>query len=950
MSIRFTDFWENDGDDTDPFQKLFDSLAGGPEGTGADRAFRPLTENAAAPSNVGRLDSSPQRSVENDGLKEDDADQTSEVFAKNTDDEADDSGAPGDRGSPPQRSFQLEAPGEPNKSSSGETGGNVETAPSIIAATTATAPNAGGMVGEYRSIDGSGNNQTNVSWGSAGQDFLRVAAADYADGFSAPAGDDRPSAREISNAVFNEPEGTTDPYLVSDMFWAWGQFLDHDIDLAREGETHEAFNIQVPTGDPYFDPYGTGTQEISLNRSGYNEDTGTDSPRQQVNDITAFVDASMVYGSDASREAFLRDEGGKLKVSDGDYMPYNDGSQPNAGGPDTSLFVAGDVRANETTSLTTLHTLFVREHNRLVDELAEQHPEYTDEQLYQEAKAIVEAQIQVITYNEFLPLLLGPDALGDYSGYNASIDPGIANMFATAAYRVGHTMLSSEIQRLNSDGSESEYGNLQLRDAFFRPDLIVYEGGLDPILRGLADGQANKIDAQVIDDVRNFLFGPPGAGGFDLVSLNIQRGRDHGLASYNDAREAYGLERVDDFDDITSDVELQNILRDLYGSVDNIDPFVGGLVEDRVPGAMVGEFFLAVLTDQFMRLRDGDRFWYENRFSGDMLAALQATTLADIIERNTDIDHIQDHIFLAYNRIGGSDTNDRLYGDDGRDLVIGYDGNDMLFGREGDDQLFGDAGNDRLYGQDGNDILEGGDGRDQLFGGDGDDLLKGDAGNDTIHGNDGDDTVFGGAGDDRMYGGDGNDTLIGQSGDDQAYGGDGDDTIMGGSDDDRLYGGRGNDVVMGESGDDVVSGGSGDDLVTGGSGDDDVRGGSGDDDVQGGSGDDKVYGDGGDDIVHGGTGDDMMYGGSGADTFVFNEGDGADIIMDFSRGSSNVIKVDAALASDFSDLDTTQDNVLDENDDAISVSRGRLTIDFGEGDTLTVVGVQSLADDDITFG
>ncbi len=587
--------------------------------------------------------------------------------------------------------------------------------------------------------------------------------------------------------------------------------------------------------------------------------------------------------------------------------------------------MAGDVRANETTSLTTLHTLFVREHNRLVDEIAAEHPEYTDEQLYQEAKAIVEAEIQAITYNEFLPLLLGPNALDEYSGYNESIDPDIANMFATAAYRVGHTMLSSQIQRLNDDGSESDYGNLQLRDAFFRPDLIVNEGGVDPILRGLADGKANMIDASVVDDVRNFLFGPPGAGGFDLVSLNIQRGRDHGLASYNDAREAYGLARVTDFSDITSDVELQNILKDLYGTVGDIDPFVGGLVEDRVDGAMVGELFLAVLVDQFSRLRDGDRFWYENRFSGDMLAQLQSIGLADIIERNTDIDHIQDNIFLAYNRIGGTEWNDYLHGDEGRDLMIGYDGHDKMFGRDGDDQLFGDDGNDKLFGQRGNDILEGGD-----------------------------DKGFGGAGDDRMFGGSGNDTLLGESGDDLIVGGRDDDEILGGSDNDRLYGSKGNDTVMGDSGNHTVDGGSGDDLVVGGSGEDTVHGGRGDDEVIGGSSDDEVFGDRGNDTVHGGSGDDFMVGRRGKDTFIFNEGDGNDVIWDFQQQwwsikVIDVIQIDTALATEFADLDSSQDNVVDENDDGVSFAFGDLTIDFGNGDTLTVVGVQSLQEDDITF-
>jgi peroxidase len=819
-------------------------------------------------------------------------------------------------------------------------------------------------LGEYRSIDGTGNNELDGSLGAAGQDFLRLADADYADGVSTPAGGDRPSAREISNAIFDEPVPIAEPYAVSDYLWAWGQFIDHDIDIAGGGGAPESFNIQVPTGDPHFDQFGTGAQEIELTRTGYNEATGTDTdnPREQVNEITAFLDASMVYGSDADRAEFLRDAGGKLKVSPGDYLPYNDGTQDNAGGPSTDLFVAGDVRANETTSLSTLHTLFVREHNRLVEEIADQRPEYTDEQLYQEAKAIVEAEIQAITYNDFLPLLLGQDGLAEYSGYKPDIDPGISNMFATAAYRVGHTMLSSEIQRQNEDGSESASGNLQLRDAFFRPGAIVDEGGLDPILRGLADGKAHKIDSHVVDDVRNFLFGPPGAGGFDLVSLNIQRGRDHGLASYNDAREAYGLDRVTSFDQITADVELQGILSDLYGTVDDIDPWVGGLVEDRTGDAMVGEFFLAVLADQFTRMRDGDRFWYEERFTGETLAELQNLSLADIIERNTDIDHIQDEIFFAYDRIGGTDSNDTLGGGSGRDLMIGFDGDDTLRGKDGNDQLFGDAGKDKLYGQNGNDILEGGDGADRMFGGKGDDLLKGDAGNDRMDGDAGNDRMYGGDGNDTMYGDGGNDVMMGDAGNDSLYGNGGDDDIAGGAGNDRIKGGTGNDMadggdgndtlygysgndtllggagndrLYGQNGNDILEGGDGADRMFGGNGDDELNGGAGNDRIDGdrgndtmngGDGNDTMYGDGGNDILNGGTGNDRLYGNGGDDYFVFTDDFGDDLVFGFTSGADTI---------DLSALMITADDL------EISRSGNHTIVEIdGLDDTITLVHVR----------
>ena len=181
-------------------------------------------------------------------------------------------------------------------------------------------------------------------------------------------------------------------------------------------------------------------------------------------------------------------------------------------------------------------TLWVREHNLWATELAAQDPSLTDEQLYQEAKAIVTGELQAITYNEFLPALLGEDAISDYEGYDSTVDPSISNLFSTAIYRFGHSMLSSELLRLENDESTADEGNLALQSAFFCASEIV-DNDIDSILLGATAQVANEIDNQIVDDVRNFLFGEPGNGGFDLASLNFQRGRDHGLADYNQTRE-----------------------------------------------------------------------------------------------------------------------------------------------------------------------------------------------------------------------------------------------------------------------------------------------------------------------------------------------------------------------------------------------------------------------------
>ena len=506
-----------------------------------------------------------------------------------------------------------------------------------------------GMNIEFRSLAGLGNNLSKPLMGMAQTEFRRLVDSDYTDGVEMPAGMDRPSAREVSNMMSAQNEPMPNDRGMSDFAWQWGQFIDHDIDLTGEG--HEPFNIPVPQGDLFFDPMNEGDHVIELSRSEVAKDSADDpdAPMQQMNEISSFIDGSMIYGSDAGRAHALRSfAGGRLRTSEGDLMPFNTGGFDNAGGTGDNLFLAGDVRANEQAGLTAMHTLWVREHNRVADEIAAKNPHLVDESVYQLARAIAIAEIQAITFEEYLPALLGDDVIPEYQGYDPSIDPSISNLFATAAFRYGHTALSSELLRIDEHGNEIEAGNLPLREAFFNPDAIIEEG-IDSILMGMASQVSQEIDTHVIDDVRNFLFGPPGSGGFDLAALNIQRGRDHGLPDYNSVREQLGLPAAQTFADITSNLELQSKLEQIYGNVNDIDVWVGALAEDHLDGGSVGELTRKMLVDQFTALRDGDRFWYQNMFEGSQLAEIENTRLSDVIERNSLSTNLQKNVFFVAN-------------------------------------------------------------------------------------------------------------------------------------------------------------------------------------------------------------------------------------------------------------------------------------------------------------
>ncbi len=552
----------------------------------------------------------------------------------------------------------------------------------------------------FYSADGSGNNVANPTWGMAGTDLLRVSPAAYADGVSAPSLPGDASARVISDILNNQANpnnpsqdlNTVDQNNLSDFGYAFGQFIDHDLDLTP---TNPAETLQI-LADPN-DPSQMGNQTFERSVPDPGTGTGPGNPRQQVNAVTSFLDLSQVYGSTAAvADALRTHSGGLLKTSPGNMLPYDNSTyftpaqlaaihMANDAGavPTQNLFVTGDVRGNENVELTALQTLFVRNHNRIAAELQKEHPGWGDEQLYQEARKLNIAQYQSIIYNAYLPDLLGPGALPRYTGYSPGVDPAIATEFSTVAFRFGHSLLSGGIERQGNNGqdvlpSDPAGASISLATDFFDPNVLNPAGVVDPltghtstdigpILKADADGVAQADDLLAIGDVRNLLFANGGLqdNGQDLIARDIERARDDGIGSYNQVRAAYGLPPVTGFTQVTRNVQVQQALQKAYGSVANIDPFEGGLAEDHVAGSDMGPLFTRILADQFARLRAGDRFFYLNEsWTPDELRILQqGSTLAKVIEANTDITNLQSDVFVFKSSISGTvSTNSNTFG------------------------------------------------------------------------------------------------------------------------------------------------------------------------------------------------------------------------------------------------------------------------------------------------
>ena len=637
--------------------------------------------------------------------------------------------------------------------------------------------------GGFRRFDGTATNRETTlrTIGGVGTRYRRLTPVEYEDGLQAPAGiappggtrrplpngtipGDRPSPRVVSNTI--GAQATTvlpNARGMSDTIWSFGQFVNHNTDLAQDGtedrryisgERDINFPIPIPADDPVFGVNGTNfipSGEFRFERDAFAPETGTTRnfvPGEAINTVTTWLDLSAVYGSDPDTDRDLQGsrrfrERGLLSVTDtptGTILPADTEGLTFGGAFQGVGFLAGDVRASENDGLASQHTLWVRNHNRLARLIDRAHPDFNPTEVFQRARQINIAQFQNIVLYEWLPALLGDNNpyLTAYQGYDPSIDPQTTNAFTIAALRVGHTLVSPEIQRLQADGQTIPEGNITFLDSFGAPNIT--EGAdVDEILRGLTAGVAQEVDTQVGDHLRNGLPEPTGPVGFDLLAANFQRGRDRGLADYNQVRRTLaefspelGIAPVSSFAEITSDPGLQQSLQALYGSVDDIDMWAGLMAEDHLPGSSVGLTESALMAIQYQELRDGDRFWFENVhvpgdeesgfFTPEEIAEIRQTRFSDILRMNSSIGfEIQDNVFLLTNI--GSAVNDVLTGGVGSDSLFGLQGDDVLPGTAGDDLLYGGQGNDQLSGGTGNDTLSGDRGNDILTGGAGADVL-----------------------------------------------------------------------------------------------------------------------------------------------------------------------------------------------------------------------------------
>ncbi|GFT68225.1 chorion peroxidase [Nephila pilipes] len=429
-----------------------------------------------------------------------------------------------------------------------------------------------------------------------------------------------------------------------------------------ERRHYNCYPVDIPQDDPFYKFFDRRCMNFARSLAGLQPGCRL-GPRWQINAISSYIDGNFIYGSNEEVASRLREfKGGRLKTSPlyrnlglKDLLPMKT-VDPDLGciarPRNMYCFDAGDNRVNEQLQLAVMHVIMMREHNRLAEGLAHVNPHWDDETLYQEARHILSAEIQHVTYNEFLPIVLGhqimkkydlnPLPKGYYSGYSQKINAGIRAAFQASAYRFGHSLLPDVTERFNKFHEKIE--SIRLSRQLLQPYDLYKPGIVDTFILGLINQEAYRMDPAITTEVTNHLFEKPGDNfGMDLASINVQRAREHGLPGYNSFREYCGLPKIRDFYDLAGIIPNNTVHKyaNLYKTVDDIDLWTIGIAEYPIPGAVVGPTFACLIGEQFANIRRGDRFWYENHgwpsaFSPEQLQEIRKLRLARILCDNAD--------------------------------------------------------------------------------------------------------------------------------------------------------------------------------------------------------------------------------------------------------------------------------------------------------------------------
>lgn len=498
----------------------------------------------------------------------------------------------------------------------------------------------------YRTITGVCNNLEHPYYGSSQTAFSRLLPAAYEDSLSEPRrksvkGGYLPSCRHISLNLDSRPIFDR---KYNNFFVTFGQFIGHDVALSVPvSDTYSRPISTCTCGDKYDwdkcnvipispdDPYLRSQKCMAFpaTAQAFKNQICSLGVKELMNGNTHYIDLSTVYGSTVKTAEALRSEYGLLKSTRPQWSTHElppgqrEGKSCTDSNHKRKCFAGGDSRLMITLAFTGVHTMFLRWHNQLARQIRIDHPTFDSKRIYEEARALNIAFFQRYVYAFYLPILLGEKFVQDEFGgiertqYDPNVEATIDNEFSTAAFRL-HSMVRDLFTRCTYDAKTIDY--LWLHDIHHKSKYAydAENNGLDSILCGLFYDMGFAYDGDFAHQIRNRLFESESKYNNlwrnDLVSINICRGREHGIPSYNELLKFCNLPKAESFSDFiaTMNFDGMNKLKYIYRAPDDVDAFIGITLETPINGGILGHVGSCIVTRQFKKLRDGDRFFYSH--------------------------------------------------------------------------------------------------------------------------------------------------------------------------------------------------------------------------------------------------------------------------------------------------------------------------------------------------
>lgn len=522
-----------------------------------------------------------------------------------------------------------------------------------------------------------------------------------------PAANPQPNPRTISNRLSDsESPPKNDRNNLLETFF--GQFVNHDKEDTRSSNT-EFFSVPIEsTADPFYRPGSLNSDLVGVSEPP-DDSAERDVPNNATSWLDL---STVYGSSDAVMNDLRTGSGGLLKTKTyapfGPFSVQYPNELPSqvecpacekdpvfaltSGAPNPNAVVAGDFRVGENVALALIHTVYHREHNRLANLVAAQNPGWTDEQIFQSARKLNIAQYQRTIIEEYLPEVLRGLRIPKYRGYKKNTESSTSIEFATGAFRYGHST-TAPYKLLDADkeplcffvppgvfgpapfttnelpfaGQLGGFFTVHVAYASAEGPVLSDADGPQNILRGLVNTPVDEPDLKINDVLRNIQIPGLIGNGVDLLTSDIVRGRETGLPSYYELRKEFyvgsrqnnlykakrcdkgEIDSIECFLEINADPEVAGALQAIYGKVTAIDGVIGLLAENKEDASeYLPRTSAGIILDEYVRSRDGDRFWYEQE---GYLSAEEAEIIGDrrfveIVRDNFPNVEVSDNVFM----------------------------------------------------------------------------------------------------------------------------------------------------------------------------------------------------------------------------------------------------------------------------------------------------------------